>query len=130
MRKILVIDDEPLVRDNLAAYLEDEGYQVKTAKSAESGLVYFSSFQPDIVLVDLRLEGVSGEVFIKTAFGINPRTRYLIHTGSKEYQIPSYMRDYGVNDKHIAYKPVDDLNKLALQILDILAGQETVVLAR
>jgi DNA-binding NtrC family response regulator len=113
MSKVLVIDDEALLRDSIAAYLEDDGYQVLTTSKAESALTKLPLFQPDVVVVDLRLEGASGEDFIKAASKISPQARYIIHTGCKDYHLPLEMLALGMGEHQILYKPVGDLSRLS-----------------
>jgi DNA-binding NtrC family response regulator len=60
MSVILVIDDEKLQRDILKTILEDEGYEAHTASSAEEGLEIIKKIRPDIVLTDLKMEGMDG----------------------------------------------------------------------
>ena len=58
--KILVIDDEKLIRWTLEQHLVKEGYEVTTADSAEKGLQIISEEPPDILLLDNRLPDMSG----------------------------------------------------------------------
>lgn len=60
MKKILVIDDEAAIRDLIELVLKRENYQVKTAENGAAGLMELSSFQPDLVLLDLMLPDCSG----------------------------------------------------------------------
>lgn len=59
-QKILVIDDEKLIRWTLEQHLVKEGYEVVTAESAEKGLELISEEAPDLVLLDNRLPEMSG----------------------------------------------------------------------
>jgi len=61
---ILVVDDEPLQRDILKTILDDEGYETYTVSSAEEGLKIIKQIRPDVVLTDLRMEGIDGIDFI------------------------------------------------------------------
>jgi DNA-binding response OmpR family regulator len=62
--RVLVVDDEPMVREVLARYLAKEGYSVDTAHDGESALRSFEDGAPDIVLLDLMLPRIDGlEVF-------------------------------------------------------------------
>ena len=62
--RILVVDDEPIVRDVLGRYLEREGFEVETADDGEAALGTAGRFRPDLVLLDLMLPKVDGlEVF-------------------------------------------------------------------
>jgi len=58
--KILVIDDEKLIRWTLEQHLVKEGYEVVTADSAEKGLQIISEETPDIILLDNRLPEMTG----------------------------------------------------------------------
>lgn len=64
MAVILVIDDEPLQRDILKTILDDEGYETHTASSGEEGLEVLKEINPDVVLTDLKMEGMDGIEFI------------------------------------------------------------------
>ncbi len=59
-QKILVIDDEKLIRWTLEQHLVKEGYDVTTADSAEKGLELMAEDMPDLVLLDNRLPEMSG----------------------------------------------------------------------
>ena len=61
---MLVVDDEPMVREVLARYLEKDGFAVDTASDGVAALERFEAGRPDLVLLDLMLPGVDGlEVF-------------------------------------------------------------------
>jgi CheY-like chemotaxis protein len=53
MQKILVIDDDSLVRDTLVRILERKGYQVLSASDGRHGLEMFRREQPDLVITDI-----------------------------------------------------------------------------
>ncbi len=59
-QKILVIDDEKLIRWTLEQHLVKEGYDVSTAESAEKGLELITEDAPDLILLDNRLPEMSG----------------------------------------------------------------------
>ncbi|HEY8202313.1 MAG TPA: response regulator [Actinomycetota bacterium] len=62
--RVLVVDDEPMVRDVLARYLAKEGFAVETAEDGEAALTAYERTAPDLVLLDLMLPRVDGlEVF-------------------------------------------------------------------
>lgn len=66
MPVILVVDDEPLQRDILKTILDDEGYETYIASSGEEGLKILQEIHPDVVLTDLRMEGMDGIEFIES----------------------------------------------------------------
>ncbi|MEX0667851.1 MAG: response regulator transcription factor [Acidimicrobiia bacterium] len=59
-QRILLVDDEPRVREVVAAYLLRDGYRVQTAADGDSALRYLSEFKPDLVVLDLMLPAISG----------------------------------------------------------------------
>jgi two-component system, OmpR family, phosphate regulon response regulator PhoB len=61
---VLVVDDEPIVREVLSRYLRHSGYEVGSAADGFDALAAFDSGKPDLVLLDLMLPGIDGlEVF-------------------------------------------------------------------
>ena len=58
---ILVVDDEPKLREVLAATLQELGYQTRTAGSGAAALEQFENEPADLVLSDLRMPGMSGQ---------------------------------------------------------------------
>src|SRR5260370_18802829 len=53
MTKILVIDDDVIVRETLIQILEDHGYQVVSAEDGKRGVASFHTQKPDLVITDL-----------------------------------------------------------------------------
>ncbi|MBR1671702.1 MAG: response regulator transcription factor [Fretibacterium sp.] len=58
---ILIVDDEPMIRESVSAYIAKQGYQVFTAEDGAGGLKIFQSEPIQFVILDLMLPGVSGE---------------------------------------------------------------------
>ena len=58
--KILVIDDEQDILDLVTAYLESEGYDVRTAQDGQAGLEVARRFEPDLIVLDIMLPGMDG----------------------------------------------------------------------
>jgi DNA-binding response OmpR family regulator len=62
--RVLVVDDEPMVREVLSRYLQREGFEVDVAADGEVALASFEAHRPDLVLLDLMLPRIDGlEVF-------------------------------------------------------------------
>jgi DNA-binding response OmpR family regulator len=59
-QRILLVDDEPRIREVVAGYLERDGYRVQTAPDGTSARRFLSEFKPDLVVLDLMLPQVSG----------------------------------------------------------------------
>ena len=62
--RVLVVDDEPMVRDVLARYLSKGGFEVELAADGQAAIDAFNREEPDLVLLDLMLPKIEGlEVF-------------------------------------------------------------------
>jgi two-component system nitrogen regulation response regulator NtrX len=63
--KILVVDDEPDIRQLVKEILEDEGYSVQVAKDGESARLAFTQQKPDLVLLDIWMPDIDGISLLK-----------------------------------------------------------------
>ncbi len=72
MKKILVIDDDTLMRRSMAYNLEQAGYKAFTAANAEDGLEIIRNAPPDLVLLDIGLPEMDGLDAIKQIKSISP----------------------------------------------------------
>ena len=61
---ILVIEDDPIMREALAEWLRGAGYSVRTADGGDAGLAYVSTAPPALVVTDVHMPGTSGSVVI------------------------------------------------------------------
>lgn len=119
MPKILVIEDEPIIQKLVKANLTASGYQVLAATDGEEGLRLAGLERPNLILLDLRLPGMSGWDVLM-ALKTNQRLRripVIIMTAtvpdSEEYKFPS-MRTAGYLVKPFS---VDELLRQVKQAL-------------
>src|SRR5438552_13601114 len=63
--RVLVVDDEPMVRETLGQVLTDEGYVVDLAVDGESALERVHAARPDAILLDLMMPGMNGRQFLQ-----------------------------------------------------------------
>lgn len=66
MKKILVVDDEPLIVKGLKFALEQDGYQIFIAYNGEDAIKTFNENEIDLVLLDVMLPGISGTEVCKS----------------------------------------------------------------
>ncbi|NVM20669.1 MAG: response regulator [Desulfobacterales bacterium] len=80
MKKILIVDDQPCVRELLSEELICEGYRVSSVGDAESVRGYIRSSRPDLVLLDLYLDGPEGWEVLRDIKRQDPRLPVVILT--------------------------------------------------
>lgn len=102
--KILIVDDELIMRESLAGWLERDGHAVQTAASGEEALEKIKTAHFDILLVDIKMEGISGldvlrkvkesdpdaEVVMITAYGSIPSAIEAMKDGAFDYMLKPF----------------------------------------
>jgi len=106
---VLILDDEQMVRENLEAFLEDEGLRVLTASNGEEALNVLAANTIMVGVVDMRLPGMAGSEFIVKAHALSPETRFIVHTGSTNYKLPRELRAIGITRDEVFIKPLADM---------------------
>ncbi len=79
---ILVVDDEDIIRESIATYLEDSGFTVLQANDGRLGLDVFRSSLPDLMLLDLRMPGMDGLDVLAAVTKEYPDTPVIVVTGA------------------------------------------------
>jgi len=79
--KLLVVDDELIVRDSLDKWFREEGYDVGVADSAQEALAKMAAGRFDLALVDIKMPGVDGVELQKRMHEIDPDMLVIIMTG-------------------------------------------------
>lgn len=115
--RILVVDDEPMVRSALGAALADEGYVVDVAADGEEALERVRLVRPDAILLDLMMPGMNGRRFLQRlrADAANSTVSVLIMTAVQgvEINLASIGAD-GIVQK--PFRMNELLNKVALAV--------------
>jgi adenylate cyclase len=104
---ILLVDDEPEIREVLEEALGDLGYRVHTARSADAALAIAEAETPDVVLTDVHLGGVTG-VELCARLKENPRfhlTPVILLTGVSD--LPSRIAGLAAGADDFFAKPCD-----------------------
>lgn len=78
---VLLVDDEDRFRITTAKLLKANGLQVSTASSGREALQEVSTGSPDVIVLDVRMPGMSGLEALKEIKKINPRVEVIVLTG-------------------------------------------------
>jgi DNA-binding response OmpR family regulator len=114
--KILVVDDDPQIRESLRKVLRAEGYEVVLAADGQEGIERFSVERIDLLLLDLNLPSKSGWDIFGTLTSFDPLLPIIIITGRENQQALAEGAGVGA----LMRKPLD-VPALLQTILDLLA---------
>ena len=117
---IMIVDDDRAIRESFGDYFEDQGFQTQLMESAEAALSSLLKLPVDVVIVDIRLGGMSGDEFIRRVHACTHRCCFIICTGSPAYQMPDNLLLLQRVSSKIFQKPVSDLSKLQQEILFLI----------
>lgn len=81
MRRVLVVDDEPLLADTLCAILVRHGFACSVAYGGEAALVLAGQFLPDTLLTDVMMPGMNGIELAERLCQSQPGVRVLLFSG-------------------------------------------------
>ena len=105
--KLLIIDDDEVVRASIAAYLEDSGFSVLQATNGLQGLEVFERDRPDLVICDLRMPQVDGLELIRRINVFNTDVPVIVVSGAGVMSDAVEALRLGAADYLI--KPLEDL---------------------
>ncbi|WP_454692234.1 response regulator [Achromobacter aloeverae] len=112
---ILVIDDDPIVRNLIVECLQTLGYQVRQAADGESGLRLLEERPPDLLMVDFIMPGMNGAEVIERVRAERPELPIILATGYVDAQVSDEL----LQRELILQKPfdIDDLAAMVRQAL-------------
>jgi DNA-binding response OmpR family regulator len=120
--KILIVDDDEGVTQTFARMLRLEGYQVRTAVSAETGLVEANEGHPDAIILDLRMPLVDGLGFLRRLRACDDQRLVPVAIVTGDYflddSVSTELRELGAE---LRFKPLwlEDLVGLARNLLKV-----------
>ena len=100
MQKITIIEDDQAIAEMYRIKFEDEGYDVQVAGNGELGLKLIESMSPDIILLDIMMPVMTGDVMLEklraTSWGKD--IKVIILTNMGEQEAPSSIKNLGVSN--------------------------------
>ncbi|MBF0135278.1 MAG: response regulator [Magnetococcus sp. DMHC-1] len=81
MAQILVMDDDPVIRQLLSAILLEEGHTVRVAPDGRAGMALYKEMRPDVVITDLLMPELDGVGVIRELQTLEPRMRIIALSG-------------------------------------------------
>src|SRR5262245_26152948 len=97
-KKILVVDDEPEVRQLMEQFLTDKGFDVRVAENGRQGLAALDSFAPDVVLLDMHMPELDGIETLKLLAARSAPPPVIMVTVNDDVQTTSRLLQLGAAD--------------------------------
>ena len=118
---ILTIDDEENIRSGLCDNFELEGYEVKQASNGKEGLALIKKGGIDLVITDLRMDGMTGDEVVRHVTTENPGIPIIVLTGHGSIDDATKAIKMGAYDFLTKPLDLDHLNKI---VKNALQGRE------
>jgi DNA-binding response OmpR family regulator len=116
LNKVLVVDDEQLLAENLQGYLQAQELDVRIAHDGAQGIAEADDFAPDVMVFDYRLPDMEG-FQVLDAVRHNRKCHFVLITGHPTAEVCEQARQLGVS--HILFKPFP-MAELARAVCDLL----------
>jgi len=115
--RIVVVDDEPQIRELLKAALQREGYAVSTYGDGREALREIEREPVDILITDLRMPTISGLDLIRTAKETRPDLGSVLITAFASTETAVQALRFGADDYLTKPFSIDDLRKVVSRVL-------------
>jgi response regulator RpfG family c-di-GMP phosphodiesterase len=103
--RVLIVDDDPRVRDVLQEVFETDGYECQVASNGLEGLEAFGAERPPLTVTDINMPVMDGLAFLKQARAVEPDAAILVLTGASDVKTAVESLKYGAFD--FIMKPVN-----------------------
>ncbi len=120
--KILVIDDEKSVRENIAAYLEDSDFAVLQAENGRKGVEVYEQEKPDVILVDIDMPEMNGLEVIVEIRKVSDETPIIIVSGAGDVKYTIEASRLGAWD--FVMKPIYNMSVVEHTIYKVLEHRD------
>jgi heterodisulfide reductase subunit A len=116
-KTILVVDDEPIVRESIRDWLKEAGYNVMTAETGEEAIKLLEKHDISILVIDVRLPGRTGISVLKDVKARKPQIKSIVITAYPSEELSEEAKKQGAVDYLV--KPInpDDLEVLIRETL-------------
>jgi two-component system, NtrC family, response regulator AtoC len=108
--RILVVDDEKLIRWSVAERLQRDGYEVLSAESGEQALEIVAATPPDLMLLDVRLPGIDGVQTLQRALSTHPELAVLMMSAHSTVDVAVEAMKHGAIDFLVKPFPFQQLD--------------------
>ena len=94
--RVLIVEDDPVICEILQLLCEHEGHEYRTAAMVAPAATLWREWAPDCILLDLKLPGDPGTVFVRHIRLTGDRTRIIVISGNLEPRWITELEGFGV----------------------------------
>jgi DNA-binding response OmpR family regulator len=98
MIKLLILDDDPGTCNHLAKFFRSKGYTVLTATRGEDAISIIESQKPQILFLDIQMEGINGLDVLKKAKEDNPGVKVVMITAIDDNTVKRQAEELGASE--------------------------------
>ncbi|MDZ3992067.1 Regulator of RpoS [Pseudomonas sp. Teo4] len=120
MNRVLVVDDEQTLAQNLQSYMQAQGLEVHVAHDGASGIGLAERLAPDVIVLDYRLPDMEGFQVLEAARNKNRQCHFVLITAHPTAEVRERAAELGVT--HVLFKPFP-LAELARAVFDLMGIQ-------
>ena len=116
--KVVLVEDDELVRENIAVHFRLKGCPLKTFRNVEEATDSFEIESPDLVISDYLLPGRDGLSFLKQVAREHPRTRKILTTAFPEDLPADVLRKAGIDALLLKPFGVEEMEGVLEQVIE------------
>ena len=110
-RKVLVVDDESVIRDILVDWLQEAGFETATAANGDEGLQRLREHKPDMVISDVWMPGIDGYDFCKMVRSTSDAAIIMMTGVPQEAKV---LREMNIDIDDYVIKPIEMVDFMRL----------------
>lgn len=127
MSQVLIVDDDPSMRYSLSRLLQADGLEVIAGKNGEEALQLFAEGKPDLVIMDIKMPGMSGLEVLKKIKERDPKALVILMTAFGTTEMAIEAMKFGAFDYVLKPFAVPQMKRLVARALEISQMMKKVV---
>jgi DNA-binding response OmpR family regulator len=116
-KRILIVDDEEDVCEFMRNFFRKRKYDVLTARNGEEAISLYQEKKPDLVLLDIKMEGMDGVQVLERLKNTDPQARVIMVSGQEDEVVIEKTKKLGALD--YVHKPLqlEEIDRVVIELL-------------
>jgi two-component system, response regulator YesN len=129
MYKVMVVDDEPIVRKGLISFIDWSELECKIVYEASNGIEALNKaaeLSPDIIITDIKMPGMSGLELTEKIYKDFPSTKLILLTGYSDFSYAQAAIRYGVVDYVVKASAIENISDAVKKAKKLINAERTI----